>query len=145
LYPTQERSLNPSFVLGYCCLDAPYERDGNTYGNAFTCDLGIQKCKNLAPQLAGFSEGSCNVYSGTWCQHPRDCTYLKQCIADEITWAKKNKKGAYEEYLATAPKIEQNDSLDQCGGRKEQEKGYPTDKVLCFDTHANVLNSSFHL
>jgi hypothetical protein len=70
---------------------------------------------------------------------------LKQCIADEITWAKKNKKGAYEEYLATAPKIEQNDSLDQCGGRKEQEKGYPTDKVLCFDTHANVLNSSFHL
>jgi hypothetical protein len=117
LYPTQERSLNPNFVSGYCCLDAPYEREGNTYGNAFTCDLGIQKCKNLAPKLAGFSEGSCDVYSGTWCQHPRDCSYLKQCIADEIAWAKEHKKGAYEEYLVTAPKIEQNDSLDQCGGK----------------------------
>jgi hypothetical protein len=44
-----------------------------------------------------------------------------QCIAGEIAWAEKNKKVAYKEYLSSAPEIEQNDSLDQCGGRKAWE------------------------
>ena len=58
------------------------------------------------------------MYSGTWCQFPRDCTLLKQCVADEVAWAVENNKAAYEEYIADAPEIKDYSSLEECGGKR---------------------------
>ncbi|CAB9521743.1 expressed unknown protein [Seminavis robusta] len=131
---------------GYCCLDAPFEREDASWGNEFSCDDGEDQCNNKAPGLAAFSEEACAVYSGTHCAYARDCTALKTCIDDEISWAESNSRSAYKGYLSDAPNITDTGDSDQCGEVREYfgyDSDYPDDDEICDDVQYLRYNKQF--
>ncbi|CAB9496637.1 expressed unknown protein [Seminavis robusta] len=120
-------------VPGYCCLDQPWQRSSDDFGTKYECK---DTCQNQGPKLAGFSEETCKLYSGTWCPHPTDCSTLTSCVSDEIAWAKKNGRKTYKGYLEAAPKLNDNTDVKQCGDLKEYfgfESTYPDQIEICED------------
>jgi hypothetical protein len=49
----------------------------------YTCG-SILTCHTLAPYFAGFNVDACDIYGGTWCPNPQDCSSLKTCVATAI-------------------------------------------------------------
>ncbi|CAB9521613.1 expressed unknown protein [Seminavis robusta] len=131
---------------GYCCLDHPWEREGDLFGTSFECRETESACKHVAQGLGGFSKESCAVYSGTYCSKPTDCSLLKQCVADEVQWAKENGKTTYQGFLETAPDLDDTTSVDECGTFKEYfgaESRDPDLYGVCEDIQYLRYNTNF--
>ena len=79
------------------------------------------------------STEACNVFGGTWCQNPVDCTVLQDCIQEYIDLASEDQV-AFKEYLESAPAIsDPTDSID-CGMAREYfgyEDSYTNDADIC--------------
>ena len=67
-------------------------------------------CKMLGPVTSGFNEAACDIFHGTWCPTPRDCSALVNCI-NEITENVRyfTDKRAFLEYLSDAPKVKDSE------------------------------------
>ncbi|CAB9498747.1 expressed unknown protein [Seminavis robusta] len=130
-----------SMIVGYCCLDGIGESSGDTlWGQSFDCNMGKSACNALAPALAGMSQATCDLYSGTFCYKPRDCAPLVQCITDEIQWANTTDpvKASYRDFLLDSPILDIKDTTDneECGGIREYfgfESHWPNDQEICED------------
>lgn len=73
-------------------------------------------CNRLAPLTAGFNEFACDIFHGTWCPIPRNCTKLVECIltTKEEMEGDGNRR-AFFEYLDEAPEVEFSDDPVTCG------------------------------
>lgn len=92
-------------------------------------------CQNKAPWFAGISEEACDVYGGTWCPSPTDCSVLQTCIAD-LSEDAKTKNAAYAMYLESAPAIENSADYEQCGAAREYfgfDPDFINDIQICDD------------
>ncbi|CAB9521610.1 expressed unknown protein [Seminavis robusta] len=131
---------------GYCCLDQPWEREGKLFGTSFECRETEAACKHVAKGLGGFSKESCAVYSGTYCSKPTDCSLLKQCVADEVQWARENNKTTYKGFLLDSPELKDVTSVDECGRFKEYfgaESRDPDLYGVCEDIQYLRYNTNF--
>ncbi|CAB9521592.1 expressed unknown protein [Seminavis robusta] len=99
---------------GSCCLDAPYELDGDLWGQPYDCESNTP-CKTPGPFLAGVNKDACDAHGGTWCPSKSTCATLKDCIDSLIKEATKEERLAYEEYLRGAPTIEDPTDRHACG------------------------------
>jgi hypothetical protein len=62
---------------------------------------------------------ACNVYAGTWCPNPQDCTELVNCVEDfKITSAENgtDPSQGFNEYLQSSPSVTDPTDPAQCGG-----------------------------
>ena len=95
------------------------------------------ECQNLAPYIAGLSEETCDVFGGTWCPNPTDCTILQDCIADLMTTFRDQPRlQAFTMYLGAAPNITDPADYDQCGSTREFfgfDAGFINDDQICDD------------
>ena len=67
-------------------------------------------CKRLGPVTSGFNEAACDIFHGTWCPTPRNCSALVECIA--ISTAKvefRSDRKAFFKYLDNAPKVKSDE------------------------------------
>mmetsp|Transcript_84099 Transcript_84099/g.126082 ORF Transcript_84099/g.126082 Transcript_84099/m.126082 type:complete len:1454 (+) Transcript_84099:272-4633(+) len=119
---------------GTCCLDAPYELGGGDWGFNYECSM---TCQNLAPYFSGMSEESCDVYGGTWCPQPTDCSILQTCIANFLMTAQSESRlQAFAMYLSAAPRITDPTNSDQCGETREYfgfDPDFINDVQICDD------------
>ncbi|KAL3784268.1 hypothetical protein ACHAW5_005992, partial [Stephanodiscus triporus] len=94
-------------------------------------------CKKLGPVTSGFNEAACDIFHGTWCPTPRDCSALVDCIADAAAKVEfSSDRRAFYEYLKAAPKVkpvERNDPT-KCAKLREYfdyDPEYPDDDRIC--------------
>ncbi|KAL9191170.1 hypothetical protein ACHAXT_000876, partial [Thalassiosira profunda] len=133
---------------GFCCLDAPYQ--SQVWGEKYECQKYEERadgstilvpkestdCNKLGPITSGFNEAACDVFYGTWCPLPRDCSYLANCIAEAKSVVQRDRnRQAFFEYLDEAPEVE--DPLretSKCGDLREYfdyDRDYPDDERIC--------------
>ena len=63
-------------------------------------------CNRLGPVTSGFNEAACDIFHGTWCPTPRDCSALVECIANATAKVEfSSDRKAFFEYLNKAPKV----------------------------------------
>ena len=63
-------------------------------------------CKKLGPVTSGFNEAACDIFHGTWCPTPRDCSALVECIANSTAKVEfRSDRKAFFNYLDKAPKV----------------------------------------
>jgi hypothetical protein len=72
------------------------------------------ECESLGPVTSGFNEAACNVFQGTWCPMPRDCSSLVKCIDKAIGKASRTGKIVFYEYLNGAPKLKVTEVRLRC-------------------------------
>ena len=78
-----------------------------------------------------------DVYYGSWCASPRNCSALVSCVEAEIIKVRESRtRRAFLEYLEEAPKIEVVDVGDpeKCGELREYfdyAKDYVDDLRIC--------------
>ncbi|CAB9525265.1 TECPR [Seminavis robusta] len=132
-----------SIMPGYCCLDAPYELQGDAWGHPYDCSTATH-CQNVGPYFSGMSVEACDAQGGTWCPQPSDCGVLMTCIQNEINDA--SSSVAYKEYLRLAPNVAITTDSIQCG-RARQYFGYDArflnDQAICDDIHELRLSKDF--
>ena len=72
---------------------------------------------------------------GTWCPSNPDCTYLKDCISNEINFASSNEGlTPYKIYLESSPEIVDPYDYNQCGKTKEYfgfKSSFVNEKEIC--------------
>lgn len=95
--------------------------------NQFSCD-DISQCKFKAPVIgASLSKSACDLYGGTFCPNPPDCTELKDCV-ESYKQSSKNDDGTTKEgrgyflnYLELSPTItdETVNDVNVCGQARE--------------------------
>ena len=67
-------------------------------------------CKRLGPITSGFNEAACDIFQGTWCPQPRDCSKLVNCVNAIMTEVNSTStQQAFLKYLDGAPKIKLNE------------------------------------
>ncbi|CAB9527659.1 expressed unknown protein [Seminavis robusta] len=129
----------PEKFPGTCCLDTPYDGNGDNWGREHSCSA---ECKHPGPFFGGINEHACNAQGGTWCPVPADCTELKECVDDQIQKAKDSGKLAYEKYLEPAV-IKDPMNFEQCGMSRKYfgyEELYTNDEDIC-DNFAQLHNT----
>ena len=98
---------------------------------------GPADCNKPGNAISGFNEAACDVYYGSWCPSPRDCSALVACVEAEIIEVREPRtRRAFLEYLEEAPKIEVADVGDpvKCGELREYfdyDKEYVDDLRIC--------------
>lgn len=134
-------------VHGYCCLD---DADvSGVWGEPYTCE---ETCTFYAPALAGLSSSACDIYGGTWCQGPTDCSELRSCVQEYLDDADDKASDGYNpsfaDYLRGAPTVMDASDPFECG----QVRGYfgfdptlPIDGKICHDIleYRNARNFDF--
>jgi len=84
---------------------------------------------------AGFNEAACDIFAGTWCAAPRDCTILSQCVNDLKQELRTSRdRQAFFEYLDSAPAVEDVYDVAECGSLREYfeyDRHYPDDERIC--------------
>ncbi|CAB9517957.1 expressed unknown protein [Seminavis robusta] len=129
---------------GSCCLDAPYELDGDMWGQPYSCSA---KCKNPGPYLAGINAEACDANGGTWCPAPKaNCARLKKCIQKYIQDAEDEGKPAFKTYLESAPKIEDSTEQEQCGKARRYfgfDALFVNDNQICEDIEQLKFTRNF--
>ncbi|CAB9501622.1 expressed unknown protein [Seminavis robusta] len=131
---------------GYCCLDQPWEREGDLFGVKYACEETKEKCNHIATGLGGFSEDSCKIYSGTYCTNPVDCSALSECVKSELEWAKANKRATFAAFLGAAPQANDTSSFAACADLKEYfgfPSEYPDVLEICEDISYLRYDSNF--
>ena len=79
-------------------------------GNASVVQKSETDCNRLGPVTSGFNEAACDMFQGTWCPSPRDCSKLVNCVnATMIEVNSTNTRKAFLKYLDGAPKIKLNE------------------------------------
>jgi len=77
---TRDAILNKNKDMpGKCCLDAPFQLEGKSWGHKATCNDVKNDCKTDAPFFANLSEDACAVYGGSYCAN-MNCEDLRICI-----------------------------------------------------------------
>ncbi|CAB9523634.1 expressed unknown protein [Seminavis robusta] len=129
---------------GSCCLDAPYELEGDSWGQPYSCSA---KCKNPGPYLAGINAEACDANGGTWCPAPKaNCARLQTCIQKYIQDAESEGKPAFKTYLANAPKIEDPTKQKQCGKTRRYfgfDALFINDNQICEDIEQLKFTRNF--
>ncbi|KAL3786294.1 hypothetical protein ACHAW5_001907 [Stephanodiscus triporus] len=136
-------------VPGFCCLDAPYS--SSDWGEKFSCSKYVKSpdgtsrvtqknstdCNMLGPVTSGFNEAACDIFQGTWCPTPRDCSALVECIADATAKVEfRSDRKAFLVYLDGAPKVKPDERKDptKCAKLREYfdyDPEYPDDGRIC--------------
>ncbi|CAB9513303.1 expressed unknown protein [Seminavis robusta] len=115
---------------GHCCLDAPYENQGDDWGRKKSCHA---ECKNPGPFLSGLSEEACSAHGGFWCQSPANCEVLQECVDDQIAKAEQNGFLPYAAFLKGGLIKNPHDAHD-CGRSREYfgfDETYNNDADVC--------------
>ncbi|CAB9517861.1 Apolipoprotein(a) [Seminavis robusta] len=115
---------------GHCCLDAPYENEGDDWGRKFDCK---HECKHPGPFFAGMSTEACASHGGTWCAAPTNCWDLKVCVESEIKLGKEKGHHAYAKYVEGGRITDPKDVLD-CGRARKYfgyDEHYTHDDDVC--------------
>ncbi|KAL3768372.1 hypothetical protein ACHAW5_005210 [Stephanodiscus triporus] len=136
-------------VPGFCCLDAPYS--SSDWGEKYSCSKYVQSpdgtsrvtqksstdCNMLGPVTSGFNKAACDIFHGTWCPTPRDCSALVECIADATAKVEfRSDRKAFLVYLDGAPKVKPDEREDptKCAKLREYfdyDPEYPDDDRIC--------------
>jgi hypothetical protein len=113
----------------------------------YTCG-SILTCHTLAPYFAGFNVDACDIYGGTWCPNPQDCSSLKTCVATAIDEAEDDftETVAYRNYLEAAPPIFDSTDIEACGDARAYfgfDPASQNDVKICNDVKQLRFNRNF--
>ena len=116
----------------------------------YTCK---EECNKLAPYLSGVSEEACNeVYGGTFCPNPTNCTALETCVNEFIEEAEtaNPRRIAFLRYLKSSPNITESGPTDvfACGRAREYfgfAPNFPNDEAICSNVNELKTTNDFDL
>ena len=84
-------------------------------GTSRVTQKNFTDCKKLGPVTSGFNEAACDIFHGTWCPTPRDCSALVKCIADATAKVEfSSDRESFKEYLKAAPKVKPDEVRYRC-------------------------------
>lgn len=130
-------------IPGTCCLDAPFQLDGDNWGNEYKCSF---ECKRVGPYFSGMSAEACDAHGGTFCPNPADCSRLKDCLANQEVWAGAEQELGFLKYLQTAPKIHDAENVEECGQTREYFgflSTFMNDDQICEDVEQLRFSDDF--
>lgn len=106
-----------------------------TDGSTKVVPKGPGDCNVLGPITSGFNEAACDIFHGTWCPSPRNCTHLVNCLKNAAEEVQRSRdRQAFFEYLDEAPKVKDPDDAEECGDLREYfeyDRDYPDDERIC--------------
>jgi hypothetical protein len=98
-----------TLTIRHCCSKfscTKYEQSSSSDLSSEVVQKSSDDCKMLGPVTAGFNGAACDIFHGTWCPTPRDCSALVQCIANAAAKVQfSTDRKAFFEYLNGAPKV----------------------------------------